>query len=263
MSRFSASTIPQKNDFQLFLVRHGQTEANAAGILQGQCDYPLTPKGLAEATYVGDCLKNVSFEKVYCSDLKRAHDTCKLLLEQKPESFREDLSPTPLLRELCFGLKEALPRDTPLDIARRIQAERKGIPESEVVDDTEPPESVKARQMEFLASLKGLRGPVLAVSHGAYIRHLVQNTIGRRPPRVRNCSITVLQLSWDETSQDLRVTCDVNHLSFDKHLPPVEPEEPSEISDKQTPSAPGADQIKVHSSSDPGIHDVSYFWPAV
>ena len=71
MSRFSASTIPQKNDIQLFLVRHGQTEANAAGILQGQCDYPLTPKGLAEARYVGDCLKNVSFEKVYCSDIDR------------------------------------------------------------------------------------------------------------------------------------------------------------------------------------------------
>ena len=33
----------------LYLIRHGQTEYNAAGIVQGWCDSPLTAEGKAGA----------------------------------------------------------------------------------------------------------------------------------------------------------------------------------------------------------------------
>ena len=41
----------------IYLVRHGQTEFNAAKRLQGQCDSVLTPLGIEQARRMGDHLK--------------------------------------------------------------------------------------------------------------------------------------------------------------------------------------------------------------
>ena len=53
----------------ILMIRHGETEANRDNILQGQCDYPLTEKGLEQAKSVGKVLETKRFSKVYSSDL--------------------------------------------------------------------------------------------------------------------------------------------------------------------------------------------------
>ena len=40
----------------LYLIRHGQTEYNAAGIVQGWCDSPLTAEGKAGAAQTGNAI---------------------------------------------------------------------------------------------------------------------------------------------------------------------------------------------------------------
>jgi probable phosphoglycerate mutase len=44
----------------LILVRHGRTEANAGGLLQGRLDLPLDELGRAQAAAVGAALSGVS-----------------------------------------------------------------------------------------------------------------------------------------------------------------------------------------------------------
>ena len=67
----------------LVLVRHGESQWNLENRFTGWVDVPLSEKGLAEAKRAGEKLKkeNIHFDKAYTSDLKRAQDTLKIILE--------------------------------------------------------------------------------------------------------------------------------------------------------------------------------------
>jgi broad specificity phosphatase PhoE len=61
----------------LILVRHGESTANAAGLLVGRQDAPLTERGLAQAHTLGPVLGNVT--RVISSPLARARATAEAL----------------------------------------------------------------------------------------------------------------------------------------------------------------------------------------
>lgn len=59
---------------ELHFIRHGQTKANAEGILTGTIDSELTQKGIDDAHEIANEL-NIEFDKYYCSPLVRTHQT--------------------------------------------------------------------------------------------------------------------------------------------------------------------------------------------
>jgi broad specificity phosphatase PhoE len=59
----------------LILVRHGRTEANAGGLLQGRLDLPLDDLGRAQAAAAGKAL--VGATRVVCSPLLRTRQTAE------------------------------------------------------------------------------------------------------------------------------------------------------------------------------------------
>jgi broad specificity phosphatase PhoE len=61
----------------LILVRHGESTANAAGLLVGRFDAPLTERGVAQARTIGPVLEDVS--RLVSSPLARARDTAEAL----------------------------------------------------------------------------------------------------------------------------------------------------------------------------------------
>jgi 2,3-bisphosphoglycerate-dependent phosphoglycerate mutase len=65
----------------LVLLRHGQSQWNLENRFTGWVDVPLTEKGFDEARRAGELLKDYHFDKVYTSDLKRAHQTMDTALE--------------------------------------------------------------------------------------------------------------------------------------------------------------------------------------
>jgi 2,3-bisphosphoglycerate-dependent phosphoglycerate mutase len=67
----------------LVLVRHGESQWNLENRFTGWVDVPLSPKGVDEAKRAGDRLKKegIRFDKAYTSDLQRAQNTLKLILE--------------------------------------------------------------------------------------------------------------------------------------------------------------------------------------
>lgn len=101
------------------------SQANRAGILQGHCDFPLTSEGMKDAYKTGDALSNVLFTKCFASDLDRARITAETILSKS--STTHDLSITPLLRELSFGVREKLPRGTTVVEAKEIVAKQLGL----------------------------------------------------------------------------------------------------------------------------------------
>ena len=68
----------------LVLVRHGQSEWNKKNLFTGWKDPKLTPRGVDEAIKAGKELKKAgySFDKMFTSDLFRAQDTGRIILEQ-------------------------------------------------------------------------------------------------------------------------------------------------------------------------------------
>ena len=69
---------------KLVLVRHGQSEWNAKNLFTGWKDPKLTDLGIQEAIKAGDLLKtrNLKFDLMFTSDLFRAQETGRLILEQ-------------------------------------------------------------------------------------------------------------------------------------------------------------------------------------
>ena len=69
---------------KLVLVRHGQSEWNAKNLFTGWKDPKLTSLGIQEAIKAGDLLetRNLKFDLMFTSDLFRAQETGRLILEQ-------------------------------------------------------------------------------------------------------------------------------------------------------------------------------------
>ena len=75
-----ATTTPMT----LYIVRHGQTDWNLEGRIQGDTDNPLNETGLSQAQTVGEQLGDVTLDHVYPSGLKRAIQTAEAIAGNAP-----------------------------------------------------------------------------------------------------------------------------------------------------------------------------------
>lgn len=66
---------------RLVLLRHGQTDFNAAGLMQGHLDSVLTDTGVGQATVVAPAMAGFSPDRIVSSDLRRAFDTAEVVGE--------------------------------------------------------------------------------------------------------------------------------------------------------------------------------------
>ena len=67
----------------IYFVRHGETEWNKIGRMQGQIDIELNDEGKRQAKVVKEKLSNVKFDKVFSSPLKRALETVKIITDKE------------------------------------------------------------------------------------------------------------------------------------------------------------------------------------
>lgn len=98
---------PRGEEFtvRFLIIRHGQTDYNAQGRVQGQIDIPLNELGKWQAERVGERLKNYELSGIFASDLSRAHDTAKAVAQHHPHLT---LLTNELLREVAYGVFEGM-----------------------------------------------------------------------------------------------------------------------------------------------------------
>src|SRR5271168_4954572 len=75
---------------RLLMVRHGQTDFNAASRMQGQLDTDLTELGRAQAVAAAEVLGKLHPLLIVSSDLRRAYDTAVALGERTGQRVRVD-----------------------------------------------------------------------------------------------------------------------------------------------------------------------------
>lgn len=66
----------------IYLARHGETPLNAAGLLRGRLDPPLTAKGQTQAEALADALQGEDIHLIVTSPLQRAVATARPLAER-------------------------------------------------------------------------------------------------------------------------------------------------------------------------------------
>jgi broad specificity phosphatase PhoE len=75
----------------IYLVRHGETKWSKALKHTGLTDIPLTEEGEGQVSHLYEFIKNITFEKVFCSPLIRAKRTCEICNLLKDAIITNDL----------------------------------------------------------------------------------------------------------------------------------------------------------------------------
>lgn len=166
------SAADRLNGFTLYIARHGQTEANAVGRLQGRSDTPLTALGREQAALVGRTMAPYLQQhpdiRFVSSPLPRTRATMEILLDAAGRP-RHGYDIDARIIEMDIGdwsgltREEAEARD-PAFYARR-EADKWTIP----IPGGESYQMVAARAEAFLADLDA---DTFAVSHGGFGRIL-------------------------------------------------------------------------------------------
>lgn len=156
----------------IYWVRHGKTEYNLARRIQGWCDSPLL-KNDESYKLAADKLKNIKFDYICSSDLKRAILTKELILNEL-NIFSEN-NTYPEFREVHFGkwegmyLEEILNENEELWKLFKAKSDKyqpQNITGGESIAD------VKKRVIEGLDKIKTKYGDdsnILIVSHGSIL----------------------------------------------------------------------------------------------
>ena len=153
-----------ENKVRLLLVRHGQTDWNKKGIMQGQKDIPLNHQGEQDALKLRKKIEQEKFDIIITSPLKRTSKTAELL-----NSYNVEIIEDERLKERSYGKFEGLKTNEILKKYPEIETFKvNGLPYWINVPTAETYDEVKARVSNFIEDIKkkyaGKR--VLVVSHG-------------------------------------------------------------------------------------------------
>jgi broad specificity phosphatase PhoE len=163
---------------RILLARHGETPWNAEGRYQGQEDIPLSPVGEAQATALGERLRDVSIDRAVSSPLSRSFRTAQLALGPERAAM---LTTDEGLKEIAHGTWEGLlsseirERDP-----ERLQAWR-DAPHEVLMPEGESLQHVFERAWPALArAVRGLGDgdTLLVVAHDAVNRVLLCHVLG-------------------------------------------------------------------------------------
>jgi probable phosphoglycerate mutase len=171
----------------ILLVRHGETDGNAARVLQ-RPDVPLNDRGLRQAEQLAPRLSALGFTHILCSDLLRARMTAAPLAARSGIAIEQ----SPLLQERNFG-----------DLRGMAYA---ALPEDPFGPDVRPPNgedwpTFHARVADAFAFIvsrrRSVNGTLVVVTHGLVCRALVERHAllpegVAVPERFDNASMTVI-----------------------------------------------------------------------
>lgn len=194
--------------YHLTLLRHGESEGNASDIIQGQSDYPLTPKGIQQARGLAtrwqvlqSKLDRPLFDSIIASPLNRARQTAEIIAAV----LKLPVELNTIWIERGFGSLDGCRLD---DILKR-------TPPVDFHHPYDPPgEGGESSVDLFLRASQALRsvllrpaGRYLVVSHGAILNMVVFAILGITPhghynsPRFRFGNTAYANFTYDSTSR--------------------------------------------------------------
>lgn len=168
--------MSKKSDLcTIYFVRHGETDWNIQGKMQGHTDIPLNATGEVQAHELRKKFKDIRFDAVFSSDLQKAEKTAEIV------SLEHDLAiqTTKALRERSYGEFEGRTKEEVQVIINnllvKLADEEKKT--AKLFPEQENDEEVVSRVITFLreVAVANANKTVLVVSHGGVVRELLEH----------------------------------------------------------------------------------------
>src|SRR5690625_4077448 len=163
---------------KIYLVRHGETDWNIKGIIQGQTNIPLNKTGEIQARECGEYFKNKPVDAIISSPLMRAKKTTQLI----NQTLNLPIIYEDRLKERYFGIAEGKSK---IELIKKF------------------PQQVYPSQEPLLALNDIVRAypnqNVLVIAHGAVINSILasvsNHTMGSRITTLKNGSLSILNIN--------------------------------------------------------------------
>jgi len=200
----------------LYLIRHGQTEYNRRGVLQGRAiDAPLNVLGRKQANAFYDKYKEIEFKFVLTSNLKRSIESVEGFLHNGSKHVIDER-----ITEFSWGENEGLPLNEIVvyNYKKMLNSWNNGFLEARIPGGESGLE-LQNRVLDFIDDLKEVEGEnVLVCTHGRTLKMLVvqlQNLPISAMDDVRHSNTALFHFNYDESRDKYSILC-ANETS---HLP--------------------------------------------
>lgn len=141
----------------IYFMRHGQTDFNKENKWMGLLDIPLNENGISQALSSISYINSLNIDIIYCSELKRAVQTSKIIANQLNLPIRTDSR----LNERSLGSLEGLMKN--LDLLENCSS-------------LESEYNISKRMKFFFKDLPKNKN-ILLISHSALFKIIVKNKI--------------------------------------------------------------------------------------
>ncbi|OEH93856.1 histidine phosphatase family protein [Bacillus solimangrovi] len=197
----------------LYITRHGETEWNSEGRLQGSLNSNLTANGIKNAQSLGERLQELEFVAVYASPSGRTKQTAQVILEDREIPIIYDNN----LKEINMGEWEG---ETLIDVEGLYPEQFHAfwnLPHEYTPVGGETFEDAWNRALQILGRIKEEQknGNVLIVTHGVLIKCLIsifKNALIEdlwSPPFIHDTSLTVVNMT--EADYEILLEGDISH----------------------------------------------------
>lgn len=181
---------------KIYIMRHGETKWNKRSKLQGQVDIPLAEEGIEQARQTAEGMKDIPFDHIFSSPLKRAYKTAQIVRGNRDiEIVRDDR-----LKEMSFGVAEGRLIGKVMSNPALVRYQRFRLDPAHFrpAKHGEYFQDVLKRTDEFfqeeIVPLEGKAENILIVAHGCAARSFILNFTKRplgefwKTPFGKNCS---------------------------------------------------------------------------
>ncbi|MGM0436512.1 MAG: histidine phosphatase family protein, partial [Bacillota bacterium] len=201
----------------LYLIRHGQTDANVKKIYQGNSNVPLNESGKEQAKIIAWRFKGYPIKALYSSDLERALETARAINQYHDL----DLFIERDLQEISLGEWQGKTRDQVKSEYGDFIQQRRDNDDiyTTAVPGGESYQMLERRAMDILNRIVSTSNydHVAIVTHGGIIKSIVGHILDlphekRNAFDVYNTSITVLKYSKDKNRFKIKALNDTAHL---------------------------------------------------
>jgi 2,3-bisphosphoglycerate-dependent phosphoglycerate mutase len=198
---------------ELIIVRHGETEWNLDGRMQGHSDSNLTPLGLRQAEAIAVGLADEKIDAIFASDLGRTMKTAEAVSKAKGLV----ITPDSRLRERDMGIFQGLSID---EIRQRFPQEYEQFasrrPDYAIPDG----ESMQQCHDRVIAGVQAIadRNPgscLVIMTHGGPLSAVFRHTMGlavNAPRRWSLFNASINRFEVGDTKWQLAAWGDLTHL---------------------------------------------------
>jgi alpha-ribazole phosphatase len=200
----------------IYLTRHGQTDANLEGIIQGQGDHPLNQEGINQVHKLGKRLSNIQLECINVSHLTRAIQTAEIInsYQIQPASLIIDKD----LAERDYGIWEG----KSFELIQSLYPEEFALwlkdPSLPIIPEAENWLDFKSRVINIFQMIQTQPYEhILVVTHGGAKQVIIANFLDLQDSRIwriRSVNTGLTQLELTQTKQRINFFNDTSHLNY-------------------------------------------------